>query len=158
MMGFFMAASIPDKNDAIQKWLTDPGSFMKRLKKHGVYDARVTVLKQEWQYPDSQERKILQLPLRTYVLVREVMIHSGKKIWMRARTVFPQQALTGKFRQLKNLKSRSLGSVLFKEKNLLRSEFEFFKLKKETWGRRSQFLVGDKKILLTEIFLSVPEC
>lgn len=89
---------------------------------------------------------------------------------MFARTVLPQHTLTGKHKQLARLKSRSLGSVLFKDPDMRRGSFEFaslsagdtdFDILHDTltlqtttlWARRSIFTLKEKPLLLTEIFL-----
>lgn len=150
-------------------WLSDSGSFMLRLKRHGIENAQIRIKKEGWCFPEQAERVALNLPLRTYVWGREVEIYSENTIWMFARTVIPQQTLTGNERQLQHLKTRSLGSVLFKYPDLIRSEFDFFciesnsawhkKITKdlsmkinELWARSSLFTVSDKSLLLTEVF------
>lgn len=154
---------------ALRPWLLDPGSFMQRLKRFDIYDARVQVLQQRWQYPTLQECQLLQLPHHQYVWVRDVLIHSEKIHWMVARTVFPQSTLTGPLRQLIHLKHRSLGSVLFRYPHLQRSPFIIQycsqdDMKKnniiqkdnifvrESWVRRSLFFLHKKKLLLSEFF------
>lgn len=156
------------QNPALKEWLLHPGSFMERLKDHGV-SAKIQVVQQRWQLPDAIEREVLNLDFRKNALIREVLITSGETIWMFARTVFPRATLTGKYRQLAHLKTRSLGSVLFKDPTLQRSEFDIFSISSEPhlqkqllqavsvntenlWARRSLFFVREKPLLLTEVF------
>jgi chorismate--pyruvate lyase len=78
--------------------------------------------------------------------------------------------LTGEEQALAHLKERSLGSVLFKNPALQRSEFEIACLKPrmflhskaitaveqslpDLWARRSLFSLPGKSLLLTEVFL-----
>lgn len=136
----------------LSQWLTYSGSFMQRLEEHGVKDAEIVVLSQEWQYPYWEEKKLLQIPSRSYVWVREVLILSANKKWMFARSVFPRTSLTGRHRKFSQLKNRSLGSVIFKAQSMFRSEFEF-NLVGGDIARRSVFTVENKKFLLTEVFL-----
>ncbi len=145
----------------LRGWMTHSGSFMERLKEHQV-KPQIRVLSQQWAYPTSEERAWLKLPMRTYCLIREVMIYSEDKQWMYARTIFPQQTLTGAEKQLGYLKNRSLGSVLFKNPTLIRSPFHFLQLNLEqyilnkditAWARRSLFFLKKKSLLLTEVFL-----
>jgi chorismate--pyruvate lyase len=150
-------------------WLLYPGSFMQRLKQYSINDARIQVIQQSWQLPGYDERKLLDIYFRTYVWVREVIILSEERYWMYARTVFPKQTLTGQHLQLARLKSRSLGSVLFKDPALQRSEFEIACIKKgmdwhhrmegyagrclpDLWARRSLFSAHSKSLLLMEVF------
>ena len=112
----------------LKAWLNHAGSFMQRLKQHGVHDVRIQVLDQSWQLPEPEERKLLRLNFRVFTLVREVFILSDTKLWLFARSLFPFQILQGEGRQFSQLKTRALGSVLFKDKNMKRSSFEFMQL------------------------------
>jgi chorismate--pyruvate lyase len=148
-------------------WLLHVGSFMQRLKGLGV-NAKVKVLNEGWQFLPPDERELLKIPSRIYARVREVLISSQKGRWMYARTVIPAKTLTGKERQLANLKNRSLGSVLFSNPATQRSPFEFACLSPQIkgytkisehlatthsiWARRSQFHIQDKTLLLAEFF------
>jgi chorismate--pyruvate lyase len=155
---------------ALIDWLLERGSFMARLRAHGVKEPRVEVLSQTWEFPTLDEKQILDIPPRVYALVREVLIVSDKKQWMFARTVFPVNTLTGQQQQLARLKNRSLGSVIFKDPTMMRSEFELAcitpggpwhqKIKTHAalsteivWARRSVIHVQQKPLLLTEVFL-----
>jgi chorismate--pyruvate lyase len=147
------AGSIPG---SWRDWLLHADSFMSRLKQHRVTNAKIELLQQSWQFPTEDERKKLGLARRAYVWVREVLICSEEKKWMIARTVFPRETLTGKLRCLSQLKTRSLGSVLFKDPFLQRSDFEITRVPVQEdvcWARRSVFMLQNKKILLAEIFL-----
>lgn len=154
---------------ALREWLLHSGSFMAKLVECGVQDARVDVVRQDWEIPDDHEREQLGMPAGTQALAREVMILSEKIPWMFARTIFPRETLTGEESQLADLKNRSLGSVIFNDPTLQRSEFEiaclapgdnwyeravkhFAGQEQELWGRRSVFSLQGKKLLLTEVF------
>ncbi len=158
--------------DYLHTWLFYPGSFMQRLRACGAQNPKVNVLRQQWLFPLLDEKLQLDIPPRTYALVREVLIFSEQKKWMFARTVFPRETLTGNERCLARLKSRSLGSVLFRDPNLQRSEFEIACVHSNTqwyeditkncniragendmWARRSLFVLQHKSLLLTEVFL-----
>lgn len=155
-----MNSIIPPKLFA---WLSDSGSFMQRLKRHGVENAQIRILKEGWSFGGSLERTILSLPFLTFTWVREVVIYSDDTTWMFARTVIPRKTLTGKERELRYLKTRSLGSLLFSYSDLVRSEFSYFQvdpdkewnikcMKDGVWGRRSLFTFSGKSLLLTEVF------
>ncbi|HSW93156.1 MAG TPA: chorismate lyase [Gammaproteobacteria bacterium] len=152
------------------EWILHPASFMNRLRQHGAISPRIKLLRQQWALPAASEKKALGLITREYALIREVLIYSDGKKWMYARTVFPRNTLTGKERCLARLKNRSLGSVLFKDKNIERSLFDVVCLTKDKvfhhyileqaairadalWARRSTFILREKPLLLTEVFL-----
>ncbi len=151
-------------------WISHAGSFMERLRRHGVESPQVQLLRQTWQLPALNEKRALGLTTRAYALIREVLIYSKGKKWMYARTVFPRKTLTGKQLCLARLKNRSLGSVLFKDPTIQRSSFDVICLSEtmpfhhyilqqahiqadQLWARRSQFMLHQKPLLLTEVFL-----
>lgn len=155
----------------LRAWLLHPGSFMHRLRQQGAVNPRIQLLQQSWQLPEPDERQLLGLAFRTYAFVREVLIISAKEKWMYGRSVFPRRTLTGKQQQLARLKNRSLGSVIFKDRTLVRSDFEIAVLHaginwtnriltaanivtEGLWARRSKLtLQQHKTFLLTEVFL-----
>jgi len=154
----------------LRAWLLHSASFIDRLKLHGVMHPRVKVLQEVWEVPFSTERKRLNMRFDEVALIREVLILSEGTIWGFARSVFPKQMLTGKESELAHLKTRSLGSVIFKDPTLTRSEFEICELHpgmdwyqkvahhvdlqdKPLWARRSLFNLQQKEFLLTEVFM-----
>jgi chorismate lyase len=162
-------STFPAPDDGLAGWLLEPHSFMQRLSQAGAMQAAVKVLRQQWQFPTRQEAAALGLQSRRFALAREVIIASGENPWMFARTVIPQATLTGREQLLARLKSRALGTMLFNNPKVWRSEFEFAVIKKtdkefakiwqqcslhaaELWARRSLFYLPEKKLLLTEVF------
>jgi chorismate--pyruvate lyase len=153
----------------LMPWLQDPASFMQRLRHHQVADARVRVIRQNWQFPNRSEQVCLALLPRQYGLVREVVIDSPAGKWMFARTVFPRSTLTGREQLLARLKNRALGTMLFNHHYAQRGAFEFTLInpgedwhKKISgaaqlvlpplWARRSVFSINNKSLLLCEVF------
>lgn len=151
-------------------WLLYPGSFMQHLEQRGAILPHIKVLQQDWLAPLHDEREQLMMPRGIDALIREVLILSEGKLWMFARTVFPRETLTDEQEELAHLNTRSLGSVLFKDPTMQRSEFEIAKIDPDTtwhhiitqhtqqelgalWARRSRFMVQQKPLLLTEVFL-----
>ena len=142
---------------------------MQRLAQYGIPDAKINVLQEGWRMPWQWESERLALDQEA-ALIREVLIESSKKCWMYARTVFPKEILTGRYACLANLKDRPLGSVLFQDPDLQRSEFEYIQLQSgmllchqvieagvlsaDLWTRRSVFSLHGKSLLLTEVFMS----
>lgn len=164
---FFQHANL---SEVLKGWILYPGSFMERLKQHSIEDAQIDVLEQSWQKPLAYERELLGLGLRSNALIRQVLIKSEQSFWMFARTVFPRQTLTGEQKQLAHLENRSLGSILFKDPALKRTEFEIAYIESDMpwykklaeyvnlnsegiWARRSMFNLHGKQLLLTEFFL-----
>jgi chorismate--pyruvate lyase len=153
-----------------EAFLLHAGSFMQRLVHHGVTNPCIKVLSERWQRPRQEESVVLKIDPQTRVLVREVLIFNERQSWMFARTLIPREMLIGEEQALAHLKERSLGSVLFKNPALQRSEFEIACLKPrmflhskaitaveqslpDLWARRSLFSLPGKSLLLTEVFL-----
>jgi chorismate--pyruvate lyase len=164
-----------------QSWLLHSGSFMQRLKDHSVLDAQVNVLFNAWHHAEEWENELLNIDDATPVMIREVLIHSGQKYWMFARSIFPPALLTGEESHLMHLQSQSLGTVLFNHPDMKRSDFSYqclhsgmhwhqhimnymttlldtpsvciSDLFRELWSRYSLFHLQKKALLLTEVFL-----
>lgn len=143
---------------ALQSWLEDGGSFIQRLKKHGL-QPQVVVLREYWGFPEPAEAAGLGVPSRRYVYVREVEIRHKNEPLMFARTVIPAETLTGHERILAHLGTRSLGSVLFSYPGVQRSPFEIkachlpHYASSDLWERQSFFIINGKVLLLREVYL-----
>ncbi len=146
------------RSEALQSWLEDGGSFIQRLKKHGL-QPRVFVLRENWLFPEPAEQASLNIPPRQYAFIREVEIRHLQQPLMYARTVVPVRVLTGPERLLAHLGTRSLGSVLFSYPQLKRSPFEINTCHLEAysseplWERQSLFTIKRKQLLLREVYL-----
>lgn len=160
---------------SVQAWLLHSGSFMQRLREYGISDAQIHILFNEWHYAEYWENELLNIANATPVIVREVLIHSEKKYWMFARSIFPPSLLTGEESHLMDLQTRPLGSILFNHPEMERSPFSYQCLHegmhwhqrimhylsvactqqifKELWARYSVFHLQKKALLLTEVFL-----
>jgi chorismate--pyruvate lyase len=147
-------------------WLQHVDSFMERLNTYGIMDAKIQVIHESWQIPHTDEKQLLKVSEETFI--REVWITSPSKCWMFARTVIPRTFLRGQLVNLLDLKTRPIGSVLFNDKNIKRSDFEFIcldsncelyeKIQKyrtdtPTFARRSLFSANQASLLLTEVFM-----
>jgi chorismate--pyruvate lyase len=149
-------------------WIWHPGSFMQKLQEQGAENSRILVLREDWQIPEAEEQQ--QLESEDDALIREVLIYNDNHKWMFARSVFPRSTLTGEQQCLANLQTRSLGSVLFKDPSIERSDFDVARITSdmawhayilqqakitanELWARRSRFRLQKKPLLLTEVFL-----
>ena len=157
-----------------QHWLLDNTSLTQRLRIHCGMQFRVEVLKENWQRPLSTEAKILNIPLRQYVRIRQVYLHCHNQPWVFARTVIPQSSLSGVHRRLARLGTLPLGTILFAYHSLQRSDLQIAQLQSgdalytlatsdlesappKLWGRRSIFYLAYKPLLVYEVFLSVPD-
>lgn len=154
----------------LHSWLQDETSMTQRLRRFCGEQFQVQVLSQQWQIPLRDEIQQLSLPLRQYARVRQVYLCCQHQPWLFGRTVIPPATLNGKYRYLKWLNNRPLGSVLFAHHSLQRSELQITCLRQEEplytlatqnlgnaprllCARRSVFYLEQKPLLVTEVFL-----
>lgn len=146
-------------------WLLDDGS----LTQHLIDTGRVfslTRLAQRWEQPEPHERRLLGMGARERALVRRVALHLDGEPVVFARSVFPVSSLTGPLARLQRLANQSLGSFLFAQPHMRRSPFELARLagdsvylprelhqKEDAWARRSCFVVAERPLLVSEVFL-----
>lgn len=155
-----------DKN--LLSWLIDENSLTARLKKHCSH-FRVQLLGQKVEacHPKEANQDIHE---GEQVLVREVLLFCDDVPQVFARSLIPLRSLTGQEGQLAELGEQSLGQVLFNSPHLCRKDIEVasfteecsvFKLalsfslpqKAKLWGRRSVFMLGEKPLMVAEVFL-----
>ncbi|MDY6978349.1 MAG: chorismate lyase [Pseudomonadota bacterium] len=161
-----LASTLPP----IQAWLFDKGSLTRRLQQACSGNFRVEVVDLHWQRPLLNERRRLAMPARQVALVRQVYLYCDEKPCVFARTIIPGATLSGAERHLAVLGNRPLGAVLFADPRMHREPMEFTRLQPgerlfdtavqrldvtpaAIWGRRSQFYLAAKPLLVNEIFL-----
>jgi len=157
---------------AVLYWLADEGSLTQRLKIRCPDQFSVHVLGEEWCRPDPAEARLLQIPLRQNVLLRQVHLKCNNQLCVYARSVIPLATLQGKHQRLQYLGNKPLGEYLFANPTLKRSRIEWSKLTLESslyqvamanqapsdkpiWGRRSLFQIDSSPLLVSEFFLPV---
>ncbi|RDH82564.1 MAG: chorismate lyase [endosymbiont of Galathealinum brachiosum] len=154
-------------NAEIKSWLFDSGSLTARLLKHcsGTFSVKVLSVKRATPTPD--EIKALKLKVRSQAIIRQVLLLCDGQPVVYARTIIPVSSLRGSLRGIVLLGNRSLGAVLFSDKNMQRKPMEITSLKvthkfhawtgcssKEAiWGRRSIFILKNQELLVSEFFL-----
>ncbi|MGI9284492.1 MAG: chorismate--pyruvate lyase family protein, partial [Pseudomonadales bacterium] len=156
---------------ALKSSLLDSGSLTARLVAVCEH-FEVVVQRQFWGFPRPSERRLLQLNARRYVLIREVALVCDGQPVVFARSVMPAESLSGALRHLRRFGNRSLGSLLYADPDLHRSDFELarasaglFRVPETVyagdsaiWGRRSRFILKDKPLMVSEIFLPGFKC
>lgn len=151
---------------SLRHWLLDEGSLTQRLTRLSHGNFSVQLLDQQWQRPNHDEARLLGRPQSEWAIVREVILAGAGKPWVFARSVLPATSLTGNLRQLRYLKSRPLGQLLFNAPSMRRTPFEIAQIPAHSkylhssisreissWGRRSRFEVYGRPILVSEVFL-----
>ncbi|MBF0220127.1 MAG: chorismate lyase [Gammaproteobacteria bacterium] len=158
-----------------RNWLLDERSLTLRLQQRAREDFHVELLGQRFSRPNANEARRLALPQRQLVLMRQVCLYCDGVAVVLAHSLIPLATLHGSLRRLKYLANRPLGAALFAYPQLRRSAFEIIQLSRselphyfhlapthpllrslqseQLWGRRSHFQLGDKAVLVSEIFL-----
>jgi len=130
----------------------------------------VRVLSRRWVKPKIDEAKLLSIPLRQTVLLRQVQLLCGETVCVYARSIIPLKTMTGKHRRLRPLGNRPLGAYLFANPDLRRDRQQLTKIAKkdplfeiatsdsdqsceQIWGRRSLFIIDKNPFLVSEFFL-----
>ncbi len=158
------------KDNPYASWLSDDSSLTQKLIVASSGDFSVRRLQQCWQVPQPHEAQRLNLKLRQFALIREVLLLCHGEPWVYARSVIPSQSASGALRFLRTLQHASLGAALFKYPSLVRSPFEIAEFYSEDltgaslsnalgqplFGRRSLFSLFNKDLLVSEVFL--PPC
>ena len=138
-------------------WVLDAGSLTKRLVKTSQGDFSVRVTFQGWAYPSRDEMKVLNIPVRRKALIREVELLCFGEVWVTARSVIPNSTLSGAEKQLQYMGNRPLGAFLFKSRTMHRKPIEvsmpISTNLKGIYGRRSVFLLHQKPLLVSELFM-----
>lgn len=153
----------------MRSWLTDRGSLTARLQ--AIYPGfRVRLLRQGSARPNLDEMFALALLRRSLVIRREVLLMNQQAPLVFAHSVAPSQALRCGFRMLARQGGRPLGATLFADPKIHRGTLTYARLDKRhplwraaaqhiatlpprLWARRSCFVRGRARLLVTEVFL-----
>jgi chorismate--pyruvate lyase len=151
------------------KWLLDPGSLTARLKENRQ-DFQVRLLGQQV-VPCAADEATEGIPANTQVLAREVLLYCDGSPYVFARSLLPLATLAGEQQKLAQLGEQPLGQVLFNDPSLQREKFEVGRfaadsgvyalarslyqqsMPDELLGRRSQFFIDGKPLMVAEVFL-----
>jgi chorismate--pyruvate lyase len=154
-----------------QSWLRDTGSLTRRVIQNcGDGAFRVRLLGQVWGLPLNSERRVLQMRHGMLALIRDVVLLCDQVPWVYARTLIPATTLKGPARRLTQLGERPLGAVLFSDPKVSRGTTQYARLQpghalfdiacrqvdevpELLWGRRTLFYLGNKPLLVNELFL-----
>ncbi|CAK0763880.1 putative chorismate pyruvate-lyase [Gammaproteobacteria bacterium] len=157
----------------VAPWLVDTGSLTRRVVRACPGRMQVRVLRQVWGRADAGEISALGIDRHGRVWLREVQLLCDDQPWVYARTVIPAATLAGPARCLLRLGSRPLGAVLFANPAVIRGGVEVACLQPHhrlyqraalsaaamptvLWGRRSLFWLGERPLLVAEVFLPAP--
>lgn len=151
-------------------WLLDRGSLTRRLKSYNRIDFSVQLLGQCWIKPLIDERLSLSVSAAELSYQREVLLMDGDVANVYARTVVPRSTYMSMQHRFNQLGNKPLGELLFTDPTVTRGPMEVACLQpgqwlyemallsesirpEALWGRRSQFYISGKPLLVNEIFL-----
>ncbi len=154
--------------ESVQSWTYESGSLTRRLRDFYGDAVSVKILFHRWETPFLSERRLLTQPENRYCLIREVLLHAAGKPLILARTIIPEQTITGAHRNLSHLGNRPLGEVIFSYPKLERLEMDvtliaqntwsqnainLAKINQPIWGRRTVYAIARRSLLVSEFFL-----
>lgn len=134
-------------------WIASTDSLTARLVAASPRPFRVKLLHQGIGVPRRDEAQALDLAPGHVAWIREVMLMSGDRPWVAARSITPLDRVG--CRQLRTLGERSLGSWLFAQPDLERGPIELARVSPASgglWLRRSRFRHGKVRLLVQECF------
>lgn len=167
----------------LRPWLYDTGSLTKRLQNLSHTPIEVSVLRQTVGQARADEARLLGCAERTATVIREVILWGNGEPWVFARSLLPLSSLQGPLKRLRKLDNTPLGHLLFTYPSVKRDPIEvacvrpprpassasFQSLSSQSksiryvparwqgeqvlWGRRSRFMIHQKPLLVSEVFL-----
>lgn len=155
--GFAQAGRVPP---GILPWLQDSGSLTARLIEHFQAPLQVEILRHGRLRLDACEARLLAHQRIRYAYGREVCLKVTGLDRVYARSVWSERDQRGRLAPLKHLGERPLGGFLFSQTDLRRTQVEWTRIRLRTrhdaaiwaWARRSVFLLGEARVLVTEAF------
>lgn len=152
----------------ILSWLLDETSLTKKLEQQ--CDQFSVQVKQQINTNAQTSPLSSSFSPSETLLVREVVLYCDNVAHIFAQTEIPHSTLSNTQEKLVNLGSKPLGKVLFEDKTLQRGKIEiaefpvgsplhdFITSLQQTcdhslWARRSLFYIGEKPLLVSEVFL-----
>lgn len=137
----------PKPPKAALEWLDSKGSLTAKLK-NKYPDFGVKVLSQCKQTPHLHEIKVLDFT--DAAIIRKTALLGNNQAVVFARSVIP---ITNDTESLLMIENKPLGEVLFNNKNVQKNTPQITNIG-DIWGRRSVFVIGKTKLLVSEFFLT----
>ena len=160
---------LPENPGPFHPWLIHQGSLTRKIESRCRAYA-VKNVQQRYDKANLDEIFSMSLPANAMVLLREVNLFCEDIPLVFAHSVLPLRSLQGEWHGLRNLGNKPLGRALFADPRVQRTPLEYKKLRsphalyrnasrilstapEHLWARRSIFSLGQKKIMVTEVFL-----
>ena len=155
----------------MRDWLTDTMSLTMKLMARSAH-FRVRRLRQERALCLSDEAEMVELPRRSYVQEREVLLQCDGRPVVFAHTIVPLSATTSDWPFFGTLGERSLGTTLFGDPRVVRGKLQYARLRAQhplaeraraalgenacdvpIFARRCLYRRRNGVLLVTELFL-----
>lgn len=111
--------------------LLDQGSPTQHLIFASKGTFQVQIPRQEVGRPQRSEQNMLNMPIRSLALIREVLLYGNDQPWVFARSILPLSSLTGRQRHLRKLGNQALGALLFADPLMRRGAIQISRIKAE---------------------------
>lgn len=163
----WMTAPAPSVSRLQRQWLTHPGALTQGLRTLGVLTLRV--LSEKVCRASLDEATRLGLPTGHALWQREVCMSILGMDCVVARSVTPLEAVQGHWQAVRRLRNRPLADILYHDRAIVRSGFEFTTLRigmplhlisqiaptsdQRFLARRSVFVRARQPLLVAEAFL-----
>jgi chorismate lyase len=155
----------------MREWLTDTMSLTMKLMARSEH-FRVRRLRQERGMCLSDEAAVVELPRRSHVQEREVLLQCDGRPVVFAHTIVPLNATTSDWPFFGTLGERSLGTTLFGDPRVIRGKLQYARLRPQhplveraraaldgtefsapVFARRCLYRRRNGVLLVTELFL-----
>ena len=153
----------------VRSWLTDRASLTQKLRT-GCVNLSVQGVRQRVGHLLADESAIAGVSATRTAWVREVTLTCADRPLVYAHSILPHGSLVGAWKLLMVLGARPLGASLFTDARVRRAQLEYCRLRARhplyqravarleyfpefLWARRSQFWCGNRRIVVTEIYM-----
>lgn len=161
----------------LYNWLVLSNNLTETIKKTGAQFS-LTVLKQSFDTPYFDEINSFNDYLidASYSMIRKVFLNADNIPIVFARVIIPEKTYLNYYDEFSKLGNAPIGNtILYANKQIERKDFEykavddsdqifqelidFYKIKnkKRIWARRSIFILPKGPLLISELFLKVPD-
>ncbi len=135
-----------------KSWINDQGSLTERLCKLSKDNFHVEVLNEGWIAGHRLGTQTCGGKTNEPYWSRKVVLWGNNQPWVVAHSLVPASSLRSPLGIIKTLKNKPLGALLFTTPGMKRGEIEFTRTH-TGWGRRSQFYLFNRPLLVAEYFL-----
>ena len=159
----------PAHGNPWRPWLTYPGSLTRRIVERSS-GFRVEVVARTLVFPNADEHRALGRPYHKLAYVREVLLHADGGPVVMAHSIVSTRDLHGAWHALAGLGTRPLAQLLFSDRRVRRTPFEYARVDRRhplwrrarrlarrelpaLWARRSLFTLRGHPLMVTEVFL-----